>query len=117
MQIKAALAKQTLNSRKEPTIQVILKTSVGQFSAAAPSGASTGSHEVADYTPHIYSAITDFNAKTSGKLVGFPVFGLSDFEKLEKLVPVSKHGGNLVVALEYAVLKALAKDQIKKSIN
>ncbi len=43
--IKFIKAKQILNSRKEPTIEVKLQTENGVFSASVPSGASVGEHE------------------------------------------------------------------------
>jgi len=43
--IKNIKAKKILNSRKEPTVEVSLKTENGVFKASVPSGASTGKRE------------------------------------------------------------------------
>lgn len=45
MAIKSIYARQIYDSRGNPTIEVDLKTELGIFRAAVPSGASTGAHE------------------------------------------------------------------------
>ncbi|MGH7281399.1 MAG: phosphopyruvate hydratase, partial [Polyangiaceae bacterium] len=44
-EITAVLAREILDSRGNPTVEVEVQTSSGQGRAAVPSGASTGEHE------------------------------------------------------------------------
>ena len=49
MIIKGVDAKSILDSRKQKTIQIHIKTDVGNFSASSPSGKSKGKYEVKSY--------------------------------------------------------------------
>ncbi|MFH0752416.1 MAG: enolase C-terminal domain-like protein [archaeon] len=110
MKIRKLNAKKVLNSRGESTIEV----SVNGFSAAAPSGASVGSHEVQAFPKQGIGFCIDFinNFKEIEKL-NFREF--EDLEKVEHILPVV--GANTVIALEYALLKALSKGKVWKFLN
>ena len=47
--IKGVAAKSILDSRKDKTILITVKTSIGNFSASSPNGKSTGKHAVKIY--------------------------------------------------------------------
>ena len=47
--IKSLSAKAILDSRKEKTIDVTIKTDIGKFSASAPNGKSKGKYEAKPY--------------------------------------------------------------------
>jgi len=49
MNIKGVSACEILDSRKEKTILISIKTNVGEFSASAPNGKSTGKHAKKTY--------------------------------------------------------------------
>ncbi|MBR9706305.1 enolase, partial [Candidatus Pacearchaeota archaeon] len=49
MIIKKVIAISILDSRKKPTIHVSVITDKGRFFTSAPSGKSTGEHEVPTY--------------------------------------------------------------------
>ena len=53
MLIKNISAKTILDSRKEKTILVSIKTNVGEFSASSPNGKSTGKYEAKSYVKNI----------------------------------------------------------------
>jgi len=43
--IKSVSAKDILDSRKEKTIEITIKTNAGKFKSSSPSGKSTGKYE------------------------------------------------------------------------
>jgi len=57
MKIKGVSAKSILDSRKKKTILVSIKTNVGEFSASAPNGKSTGKHAKKDLQKKIFKRI------------------------------------------------------------
>ena len=63
--VKEVSAKWILDSGKEKTIQVTIKTNVGKFSASAPKGQSTGKYAVKIYKKSLegdIKAIKDFGS-------------------------------------------------------
>ena len=110
--IKGVSAKAILDSRKEKTILVSIKTNVGSFSASAPNGKSRGKYEAKPYKNSLEKDI-----ETLKKFTGY--FSEDEIEKFEDLRRVEDivhmHiGANTLFALESAVLKALAKEQKKE---
>ncbi len=112
MIIKGVSAKTILDSRKEKTILVSIKTNVGEFSASSPSGKSTGKYEAKPY--HISlegdtKAIKQLSDYFSEEII--EKFG--DLRRIEDIVD-RQIGANTLFAFESAVLKALAKEQKKE---
>ena len=112
MKIKEVSAKAILDSRKEKTIFVSIKTNVGEFSASAPNGKSTGKYEAKSYNKNLEGDI-----KTIKQLAGY--FSDETIEKFDDLKRVEdicekQIGANSVFALESAILKALAKENKKE---
>ena len=66
--IKNIKAKQILNSRGKPTIEVRLKSDKGVFKASVPSGVSTGKHETKELSPK--EEIRNIEEKIAPKLIG-----------------------------------------------
>lgn len=111
MEIKSVKARKVLNSRGQPTIEVTINK---KYSAAAPSGASTGTYEIPSYPDEgIDSAIRFINESKELKVLKIET--LEDFEKVEQLLPTIK--GNPMIALEFAILKAASKNKIWKFLN
>jgi len=121
MLIKKVIAKTIKNSRKEETIQVIVKTKKGKFITSAPGGKSTGRFEKKPYFKGLRGDISFINKLNIAKLKdiindnnkltiiqAFFILG-----KIEKLVK-SKIGANSLFALEASILKALAKENKKQ---
>lgn len=105
-------AKSILDSRKEKTVQISIKTSVGNFSASAPQGKSKGKHETKSYKKSLEEDIITIKKFTD-------YFSEEILEKIEDLKRVEDivegHiGANTLFALESAVLKAIAKEQKKE---
>lgn len=112
MKILEVDAKVILDSRKEKTIEVSIKTDVGNFSASAPNGKSKGKHETPSYKKSLegdIKALKDFSEYFSEEV-------LEKFEDLERIEEIVEGhiGANSLFALESACLKAIAKEQKKE---
>ncbi len=112
MIIKGVSAKAILDSRKEKTVQVSIKTNVGDFSASSPSGKSTGKYEVKIYKKNLgedIKSLKKFDDYFSDEIIE----KFDDLRRIEDIVE-GHIGGNTLLALESCVLKALAKEQKKQ---
>ncbi len=112
MIIKGVDAKSILDSRKEKTIFITIKTNVGVFSASSPSGKSTGKYEKRPYKKSLEEDI-----KTLKKFGDyFSKENIESFDDLRRIEDVvdGHIGANSLFALESATLKALAKEQKKE---
>jgi len=112
MIIKGVSAKTILDSRKEKTVLVSVKTNAGEFSASAPNGKSTGSYEKKPYKKSLeedIKAIKQFGDYFSEDI-------LDKFDDLRRVEDVMDRqiGANTLFAFESAILKAIAKEQKKQ---
>ena len=111
MQIRGVRAKKILNSRKEEAIEVKIFSNKGKKIASAPSGASKGKFEVKAFPKGgVERAIKDLN-KINFK--GIEIESFSDLKKIEKY----NLSGNTIIALEFAILKALSRGRIWNFLN
>ncbi len=131
MFIKEVKSKFIKNSRGRRTISIKLRTYHGTFTASAPSGKSTGEHEVSAYNPagkdKSLSLLRHFCRLINGKNIF--IKSLSDLEKLWVFIDrfeksFGSLGGNITYALESVFLKAAASEEkkelwrfIKDSVN
>jgi len=120
MKIKKIKAKTIFNSRGEKTIEITVNK---KYTASAPSGASIGRHEVRAF-PKEGIPIDFVNKELNKGLKGFKINSFDDFKILEEILfkyddtpNLCKIGGNTVIALEFALLKALSKNKIWKFLN
>ena len=118
MIIRGVSAKAILDSRKEKTILVTIKTNVGEFSASAPNGKSTGKYEAKSYNKNIEGDIKLI--KELGEYFSKEVF--EKFDDLRRVEDICEKqvGANSVFAFESAILKALAnekKEEVWELIN
>ena len=111
MKIKNVKARKVLNSRKQQTIEITVNK---KYSAAAPSGASTGEHEIQAYPSRGLNFAVEFINKFKG-LKGLKIERFEDLEKIEKILPIVK--GNTMIALEFAILKAVSNNEVWKFLN
>ena len=112
MKIKGVDARIVLDSRKDKTILVSIKTNVGEFSASSPSGKSKGKHEKKSYKKDI-----EGDVKTIRKFSDyFSEEALEKFEDLRRIEDIMEGhvGANTMFAFESAILKAMAKEQKKE---
>jgi enolase len=112
MHIKEVSAESILDSRKEETILVAIKTNVGDFSASSPSGKSTGKYEVKPYKKNIdddIRRIKEFSEYFSDEK--FEKF--DDLKKAEDIIK-GHIGANSLFAFESCILKGMAKEAKKE---
>lgn len=110
--IKKVTATSLLDSRKEKTILVTIKTNVGTFSASSPNGKSTGKYEAKPYKKNLegdLETLKDFSDYFSEEI-------LEKFEDLRRVEDICDRniGANTLFALESAILKAMSKEQEKE---
>ncbi len=113
MKIKSVDAKAIFDSRKEKTIEVTINTNVGKFSASSPTGKSTGKHEQKSYKKNLENDI-----KTLKKFKDyFSEESLDKFDDLRRVEDIlDRHvGANTFIALESAILKAMASEKFNSS--
>jgi len=118
-------ARQILDSRGTPTIEVDIQTQSGAFGrASVPSGASTGSNEAVelrDNNPNYYfgksvlNAVKNVNEVIAKKIVGQNVFEQSTIDKimidLDGTENKSKLGANAILGVSLACCKAGANSK------
>lgn len=122
--IESIHARQILDSRGNPTIEVDVFTETGAFGrAAVPSGASTGSHEAVELRDGdkkkymgkgVLKAVGNVNTKIATEIVGFDVFDQSLIDKvmieLDGTPNKGKLGANAILGVSLAIAKAAAME-------
>ena len=122
--IESIHARQILDSRGNPTIEVDVVTESGAFGrAAVPSGASTGTHEAVELRDGdkkkylgkgVLKAVENVNTKIAAEIVGFDVFEQSLLDKimveLDGTPTKGKLGANAILGTSLAVAKAAAME-------
>lgn len=122
--IESIHARQILDSRGNPTVEVDVVTDDGFIGrAAVPSGASTGKHEAVELRDGdksifmgkgVLKAIKNVNEAIAAELVGYPVFEQSLIDKimneLDGTENKSKLGANAILGVSLAVAKAAAQE-------
>lgn len=121
MYIERAWCRTILDSRKQKTVEVFIKSHHGTFSASAPAGKSKGKNEVADYNERgidwSIRLANKFLAAFSGRnIIMKEVDDLKDIEKKIKDFEKSYGiiGGNVVYAMEVAMMKCAARENRKE---
>lgn len=112
VKIKKVSAKSILDSRKEKTISVLIKTNVGFFEASSPNGKSIGGYEVKPYKKSLEKDIETLK-KFSDYFSDEDIENFQDLRRIEDIVDLHI-GANSLFAFESAVLKALAKEKRKE---
>lgn len=105
-----------LDSRKERTIKVIVKTEKGNFITSAPAGKSKGKYEATSYAKNIELDIGYINNLNIRKLNILNIRKFKDLIKIEKLMN-GKIGANTLFAFEASLLKAIAGENGKELWN
>jgi enolase len=117
-------ARQILDSRGNPTVEVDVTTENGHIGrAAVPSGASTGIHEAVelrDGDKNVYGgkgvlkAVAHVNDNIADQLIGFPVHEQASLDArlidLDGTDNKGKMGANALLAVSMAVAKAAAME-------
>lgn len=120
--IESVHARQILDSRGNPTVEVEVTTDAGVMGrAAVPSGASTGVHEAVELRDNdksvfmgkgVLQAVDNVNGAIAEEVVGFSIFDQNLIDKimieLDGTENKSKLGANAMLGVSLAVAKAAA---------
>lgn len=120
MKIKEVRARKILNSKGQETIEV----DVNGFRASIGNGTSVGKFEVNALPKNIDNVIELVNNKLNKELGNLSINSFDDFDKIERTViaeDISKNfeniGGNLLVNIELAIIKAVSNGEVWKFLN
>jgi enolase len=122
--IESIHARQILDSRGNPTVEVDVVTESGAFGrAAVPSGASTGTHEAVELRDGdkkryvgkgVTKAVENVNTKIAEEIVGFSVYDQNLIDKIMLELDGTPNKGNLganaILGTSLAIAKAAAMD-------
>jgi enolase len=116
MIIKDIFARKILNSRANETIEVDVFFENGFGRGSAPSGASTGTLEAIPFPGKVDDSVSFINEEIRRRIISTRINSFDDLAHVEDLMkefdstPQLKIiGGNVIIALEFAILDALAK--------
>lgn len=115
-------ARQILDSRGNPTVEVDVLTDDGSFGrAAVPSGASTGIHEAVELRDNdkskylgksVLNAVDNVNEKIAVELMGLPIYEQNYIDQLLLEIDGTKNksnlGANAMLAVSLAASRAAA---------
>ena len=121
--IAKVVARQILDSRGNPTVEVDVITEQGIFGrAAVPSGASTGAHEACELRDGnkkkymgkgVTKAVQNVNGILNDALAGKYVYDQEDIDRamieIDGTVNKSKLGANAILGVSLATAKAAAE--------
>ncbi|MFH1768173.1 MAG: phosphopyruvate hydratase [Candidatus Omnitrophota bacterium] len=122
--IKTVLAREIIDSRGNPTVEVdVVLTDGSMGRAAVPSGASTGEHEALELRDNdkkrfkgkgVLKAVNNVNKLISGKIKGME----ADFRKVDRVLidldataNKARLGANAILGVSLAVAKAYANSK------
>ena len=109
--IKKIKAREILNSRGKPTVEVELRTDKGVFISSVPSGVSRGKHEAVEIKAS--KAVKNVNQIIAPKLIGKDPARQKEIDEtiinLDGTENKSKLGANAILAVSIAVCRAGAK--------
>ena len=122
--IESIHARQILDSRGNPTVEVDVVTESGAFGrAAVPSGASTGTHEAVELRDGdkkrflgkgVLQAVENVNSRIAEEIVGFSVYDQNLIDKIMIELDGTPNKGNLganaILGTSLAVAKAGAME-------
>ena len=117
-------AREILDSRGNPTVEVDVNLASGAFGrAAVPSGASTGEHEAVELRDQdtnrylgkgVQKAVENVNTTIAAALAGEDVFAQNDIDtamrELDGTENKSRLGANAILGVSLAVAKAAADE-------
>jgi len=123
--IKEVRARQILDSRGNPTVEVDVITDYGLVRAAVPSGASTGEHEAVELRDNkkeyfgkgVEDAVSNIHKKIAKRIIGISCLNQVEIDVIMMTMDATKNksnlGANAILAVSMAVAKAgaLAKNQ------
>ncbi len=122
MKIQKVFAREVLDSRGNPTVEVDLTTEDGIFTAMVPSGASTGTYEACELRDGdekryngkgVLKAVDNVNTKISKIVIGMDPTQQKDIDeamiKADGTENKTNFGANAILAVSMAACRAWAK--------
>jgi enolase len=113
MKIKEVRARRIFNSNGDSSIEVEVKSDIKEARSSIGAGTSVGKYEVVAYPKDINKVVNLVNKTFNKDLKGVQIDKFNDLEKIERYVKshdfsenMKKLGGNVLVALELAIMKA-----------
>ena len=118
MKIKSIKAREILDSKGNPTVEVDLYTEEGKFQASVPSGVSKGKYEVVELRDGgtryggkgVLNAVRNVNEIIAPKLIGMEVTKQKETDQLMRELDgtqnKSKLGANAILAVSMATCKS-----------
>ncbi len=120
MKIKGIKARKILNSKGELTIEI----EVDGFRASIGNGTSVGKFEVVALPPDLDKLVELVNHKLNKELGGLSINSFDDLDKIERAIKTidassnfKEIGGNILVNLELALLKAASENNVWKFLD
>jgi enolase len=120
-EITAVLAREILDSRGNPTVEVEVQTASGRGRAAVPSGASTGEHEAIELRDGdkkrylgkgVLNAVENVNQTLGPAIIGVDALDQAEVDKIlveaDGTPNKSKLGANAILGVSMAVARAAA---------
>ncbi|MCL2724998.1 MAG: phosphopyruvate hydratase [Polyangiaceae bacterium] len=120
-EITAVVAREILDSRGNPTVEVEVQTTSGHGRAAVPSGASTGEHEAIELRDGdkkrfqgkgVQKAVDNVNRTLGPSIIGTDAFDQAEVDRLlckaDGTPNKSKLGANAILGVSMAVARAAA---------
>ena len=120
-EITAILAREILDSRGNPTVEVEVQTSSGRGRAAVPSGASTGEHEAIELRDGdkkrfggkgVLKAVGNVNQTLGPSIIGLDALDQAEVDKVLREADGTpnkgKLGANAILGVSMAVARAAA---------
>jgi len=120
-EITAVLAREILDSRGNPTVEVEVQTHSGRGRAAVPSGASTGEHEALELRDGdkarylgkgVLKAVANVNQTLGPAIIGLDALDQSEVDKVlldaDGTPNKSKVGANAMLGVSMAIARAAA---------
>lgn len=117
MKITGIKARLIYNSRGDETVEVDVFAGHRFGRGSAPAGASTGSNEAVAFSTNARDSVSFINKTLSSELLNVEINSFADLKQIEAVCRKfddtprwKKIGGNTVIAVEFAILHALAVD-------
>lgn len=120
-EITAVIAREILDSRGNPTVEVEVQTASGHGRAAVPSGASTGEHEAIElrdgdkkrfFGKGVLKAVENVNQTLGPSVIGLDALDQAEVDKVlreaDGTANKSKMGANAILGVSMAVARAAA---------
>ena len=124
MRIKEIKARRIFNSNGGDAIEIEVVSDVAKGIASIGSGTSVGKYEVVSYPENMKNVINLVNNYFNKDLKDIRVEAFGDLKRVEDYVRshdisdnMQKIGGNVLVALELAILKSASNEPLYKFLN